>query len=153
MAATARRGASRAVAPRPEYPARFLVGRSLGRGPGRQLGRHTTVLAMAVASCLALTGYVCAVASGHRAPPGNNGAVSGITSLVRSPAFAAALANASRVASTRTALTPRDRRYCLPAAAACVDLTGRVSWPQDDGAAGYGPVLPSPASGVKGPRG
>jgi len=150
MAATARRGESRAVAAlRPQ---------------------RTTVLIMAVAAaCLALTGYAAARVTGHRAPPGN-GAVSGITSLVRSPAFAAALASASRVTSSQNAghattqnagtqvsplasggrarsahgsaplgvmppRTPaaRDRRHCLPAAAACVDLTGRVPWPQDDG--------------------
>jgi hypothetical protein len=100
--------------------------------------------------------------SGHRPSPGK-GVVSGISSFVGSSAFAAALSSASSTPSTpstpgvapsrdasggrATPGTPgtpaaRDSHDCLPAAAACVDLTGRIPWPQDGGAAGFGPVLP-----------
>ncbi|HEY6789594.1 MAG TPA: hypothetical protein VI365_20025, partial [Trebonia sp.] len=92
------------------------------------------------------------MSSGHRPSPGK-GVVSGISSFVGSSAFAAALSSASAAPSgdarggrarKGTSGTPaaRDGRDCLPAAAACVDLTGRIPWPQDDGAAGFGPLLP-----------
>ncbi|HEY6785980.1 MAG TPA: hypothetical protein VI365_01590 [Trebonia sp.] len=125
--------------------------------------KKTLVMVVAAAS-LAVTGYACALAgidgvaairgmsSGHRPSPGK-GVVSGISSFVGSSAFAAALSSASAAPSVAasggrarkgTSGTPaaRDSRDCLPAAAACVDLTGRIPWPQDDGAAGFGPVLP-----------
>ena len=156
MAATARDGASRAAAPDPERPA-------------RRLGRPVKALVMVVAAAsLAVTGYACALAgidgvsairgtgSGHRPSPGK-GVVSGISSFVGSSAFAAALSSASSTpsapgAASRDAsggragpgtLTAGGRHECLPAAAACVDLTGRIPWPQDDGtAAGRAAVGP-----------
>ncbi|MCW2930441.1 MAG: hypothetical protein JWM19_1403 [Actinomycetia bacterium] len=155
MAATARDGASPAAAPDPERPARRL---------GRRVKALVTVLA---AASLAVTGYACALAGidgvaairgmGSDRPSPGKGVVSGISSFVGSSAFAAALSSASAapsVAASRDASggrarpgtpTARDSRDCLPAAAACVDLTGRIPWLQDDGTAGFGPVLPSPA--------
>jgi hypothetical protein len=115
------------------------------------------------AATLAATGYACALAgidgvaairgtdSGHKASPGK-GVVSGISSFVGSSAFAAALSGALSAPSSASSggrPGPRDSYRCLPAAAACVDLTGRLPWPQDDGAAGLRPVLPSPAKGSR----
>jgi hypothetical protein len=151
MAATARDGASPAAAPDPERPA-------------RRLGPRLTALVMVIAAAtLAVTGYACALAgidgvaairgtgSGHKPSPGK-GVVSGISSFVGSSAFAAALSNAPSAPSGAASggrPGPRDSYQCLPAAAACVDLTGRLPWPQDDGAADFGPVLPSPAKGSR----
>ena len=153
MAATARDGASPAAAPDPERPA-------------RRLGPRLTALVMVIAAAsLAVTGYACALAgidgvaairgtgSGHKPSPGK-GVVSGISSFVGSSAFAAALSSAASISSVAASpVGPHassgraDRQECLPAAAACVDLTQRLPWSQDDGAEGYGPVLPSYARG------
>jgi len=166
MAGTAQDGESPAASPGP------------GR-PSRRMGPRATVLAVVAATAiLAVTGYAWALAgidgvtaiggdaSGQRPPPGK-GVVAGISSFVRSSAFAAALSSASRQAgnpqasprtsprvspqpsgiandgrgSPRALVTP-DGPECLPAAAACADLTARLPWPDDDDAAGYGPVLP-----------
>jgi hypothetical protein len=110
------------------------------------------------AATLAVTGYACALAgvdgvaairgmAGHRPTPGK-GVVSGISSFVGSSAFAAALSSAASSGGTPSrTLTTRDRQECLPAPVACVDLTQRLPWSQDDGAEDYGPVLPSYARG------
>jgi hypothetical protein len=110
-----------------------------------------------------VTGYACALAgidgvaairgtgSGHKPSPGK-GVVSGISSFVGSSAFAAALSSASSApgdAASGGRPGSRDSYQCLPAAASCVDLTGRLPWPQDDGAAGLRPVLPPPAKGSR----
>ena len=155
MAATARDGESPAPSPDPQHPS-------------RRMGPRATVLAVvAAAAILAVTGYACALAgidgvtalrgeaSGQRPPPGK-GVVAGISSFVRSSAFAAALNSASRQAGNPPAsprISPRvgppasrvtpDGQECPPAAAACMDLTGRLPWPGEDGAAAYGPVLPA----------
>jgi hypothetical protein len=144
MAATAQDGASSAASPDPGRPA-------------RRLGRRATVLVIVVAAAtLAVTGYACALAGidgvaairgmagGHRPPPGK-GVVSGISSFVGSSAFAAALNSASAAPAAggtpapaaggtpAPALTARRRQECLPATAACVDLTGRVPGPPPRG--------------------
>ena len=162
MAGTAQDGESPTGSPDPQHPS-------------RRMGPRATVLAVVAATViLAATGYACALAgidgvsairgeaSGQRPPPGK-GVVGGISSFVRSSAFAAALGSASRQAGNPQAsprispqpsrvasdghgrpraLTTPDARECLPAAAACADLTARLPWPDDDDAAGYGPVLP-----------
>ncbi len=131
-----------------------------GQRPSRRPGPRATAL-ITLAACLAVTGYACAQAGidgvaairgmvgGHRQPP-SNGVVSGIKSLVSSPAFAAAMSKAASAAAASGATrapSVRDWEHCPPAAAACADLTERVPWPRQDGVAGYGPVLPSPARG------
>jgi hypothetical protein len=41
-------------------------------------------------------------------------------------------------------LGPRARRSCPPAASACVDLSGRLTWLQSEGSISYGPVRMKP---------
>lgn len=52
--------------------------------------------------------------------------------------------DAIRPAPRSLALTARDRSACPPAAAACVDLSGHLTWLQSDGRVTFGPVRMEP---------
>jgi hypothetical protein len=107
---------------------------------------------------LSVTGYACALAV-HRQDAraaDSQQLVSGISALVSSHAFAAALSSAINHGAINhgasddgpVTLTARDRRECPPAASACVDLAEKITWLQAGGKVSYGPVRMEP-----GPRG
>jgi hypothetical protein len=123
----------------------------------------TTLVAVA---SLSVTGYACVLAV-HRQQvraADSRRVVAGISALVSSRALVA-LSNASKAASAsavRTAsavstasaasgatrplaLTASERRNCPSRAAACVDLTDKITWLQAAGRVTYGPVRVEPS--------
>jgi hypothetical protein len=119
--------------------------------------------ALVVVASLSVAGYACLLAL-HRqgvAAAGSRQVVSGISALVSSQALGTALRAASSAgdagkagdasgaakpgaATGRLALTASERRDCPATAAACVDLTGKITWLQAAGKVSYGPVRMEP---------
>jgi hypothetical protein len=118
--------------------------------------------AMVAVASLSVTGYACvlAVHRQHVRAADSRRVVSGISALVSSRALVA-LSSAGKASSPGKAsgaslgsgaagplaLTASERRDCPAGAAACVDLTDKITWLQAGGKVTYGPVKmePSPA--------
>jgi hypothetical protein len=122
--------------------------------PRERPGRTATVLtALVAAVSIAVIGYSCvmAVQRRHAMAADSTQVVSGISALVSSHAFAAALSseNSTRQAAQANApvtLTARDRQDCPPEATACVDLAEKITWLQAGGKVSYGPVHMEPGT-------
>jgi lipoprotein-anchoring transpeptidase ErfK/SrfK len=107
---------------------------------------------------LSVTGYACvlAVQKQHARAADSVLVVSGISALVGSHAFAAALSGTTAKPAPTSAATPSapqpvtltalDRRDCPTAASACVNLAEKITWLQADGKVSYGPVRMEPGA-------
>jgi hypothetical protein len=111
--------------------------------------------AMVAVASLSVTGYACVLAEHrqHVRAADSRRVVSGISALVSSRALVA-LSSAGKASSPGKAsgaslgsgaagplaLTASERRDCPAGAAACVDLTDKITWLQAGGKVTYGPV-------------
>jgi hypothetical protein len=130
-------------------------GADYGAGGARRWPRHARrrrAVATAVAGVvsLAVIGCACMLAAvrQHARNADSARVVSGISAVVGSHGFAAALSIASSgpaaTGGQAVTLTARDRNGCPAAAAACVDLAEKITWLQSGGRVTYGPVRMEP---------
>ena len=115
------------------------------RGRQRTAARLTALAALGVAVASA------ALWSGARPEPGAVTAGSPQATAAGPAAAASRTApdqpvaqQAAATAAGNPVLGPRARRSCPPAASACVDLSGRLTWLQSEGRISYGPVRMKP---------